>query len=142
MDPATGLHNFQELLLSTPSAPPYFLLLVGLFTLLTCGFTFATILRQQVQNWSKNISPEKLPKRGRLQLLLPFWGIAGGILIVLACCLNIVGIPTLFAFTISLLVTVLVSYFAWSQLGKSLGRQIVRSYVAQSSEMPRQEKRT
>ncbi|MEB3337213.1 MAG: hypothetical protein VKJ46_07125 [Leptolyngbyaceae bacterium] len=125
------LHQFQDFVLSSPSDPPYFLFFSGLLISLTSGVAFAATLKQQLGYWSKNLSPDHLPKWGKLQLTLPFVGTAIGICLSLGAAMEIIGLPFLLAYSLSVLFTILVSLLGWSQIGKALGRQLVRSYLSQ-----------
>lgn len=96
--------------------PPYFLLIIGLFAGLTCGLAFEATLRQQVMAWSKNRSTRTLAQMQGMQLQLPFVGISAGICMFLSAGLEIFGFPSWLSYGISLPLTVLISFFVWSQL--------------------------
>lgn len=103
-------------------SPPYFLLFFGLFSGLTCGLAFEATLRQKVQEWSKKRSTRTLAQMKGLQLLMPFLGITAGIAVFLASGLEIFGFPAWMCYTISLPLTLIISFLVWSQLSKLLGQ--------------------
>lgn len=98
--------------------PPYFLLVAGLFISLSSGVAFDAVLRQGVQDWSKNRSTRTLANLQGMQLLLPFLGIAAGACLFLSSGVEIFGFPTKIAYAISLPLTLFISWLVWSQLGK------------------------
>ena len=102
--------------------PPYFLLIFGLFTGITSGAAFEAILKQKVQEWSKNRSTRTLAQMKGFQLLLPFLGISAGICIFLAAGLEIFGFPWWLSYSISLPLTLFIGVLVWSQLGKLLAQ--------------------
>ncbi len=102
--------------------PPYFLLIFGLFAGITSGAAFEAILKQKVQEWSKNRSTRTLAQMKGFQLLLPFLGISAGICIFLAAGLEIFGFPWWLSYSISLPLTLFIGVLVWSQLGKLLAQ--------------------
>lgn len=138
MDWSTYLQQFQDFVLFKFPQPPYFLLLIGLLISFLCGLPFAITLRQRVQDWEQNHSPATLPRWGKLQLLIPFVGTIIGFSITFASMLEIFGLPTLPSYLISLLVTTLLGSWVWSEIGNLLGRRLLRSYLAKSSEFSHQ----
>lgn len=62
--------------------PPYFLLVVGLFTGITCGLAFEATLKQWVKIWLKTPKGTKLNLTDS-PLLFPFFGICVGICVFL-----------------------------------------------------------
>ncbi|WP_414550427.1 hypothetical protein [Anabaena sp. CCY 0017] len=138
MDWSENLQQFQDFLLFKFPQPPYFLLLIGLFISLLCGLPFVITLQKRVQDWIKNHSPQTLPRWAKLQLLTPFVGTAIGVSIACASMLEIFGLPTLPAYLISLIGTSFVAAWVWSEIGHILGRRLLRSYLAKSSELSHQ----
>ncbi len=138
MDWSNNLQQFQDFVLFKFPQPPYFLLLIGLLISLLSGLPFAITLQKRVQDWIENHSPKTLPRWAKLQLLIPFIGTVVGICIAFASMLEIFGLPTLPAYLISLLVTILVALWVWSEIGNLLGRRLLRSYLAQSSKLSHQ----
>lgn len=100
--------------------PPYFLLFAGLFVGMTCGVAFEAILKQKVQEWSKNRSTRTLAQMKGVQLLLPFLGIAFGISIFLSAGLEVFGLPAVLSYFASISLTIFTAFLVWSQLGKLL----------------------
>lgn len=130
-----SLEQFEELATSRPT-PPYFLLLAGLLIILSCLIPLTIGVRQSMKYWSTTPSPDGLTGGGRLQVILPFLGTVGGVCILLAAALEVLGSPVIPAIFFSLLFTIVIGYFTWLQLGKVLSRRIVRSYIKQSSDFP------
>ena len=135
MDWVILLKQFEDLLASRPE-PPYILLVVGWLIVLACMLPLTMMLRQRLQYWSENLSSDTLPSKGRLQLILPFSGTIGGVYLLLLAALEVLGLPVLPALFLSLLFTLLSSYFAWLQLGKMLSRRALRSYMEQFIDFP------
>lgn len=127
MDWATNLHQFQDLVLSSSWESPYFLLLVGLLISLTSGVAFAATLKQRMQDWSKNLPPQTLSEKERLQFLIPFFSTAAGFCIFLASGLEIFGLPTLLSYAVSVLLTVLISSLVGARIGKNIDQRILGS---------------
>jgi len=109
--------------------PPYFLLVVGLFTALTSGAAFAGTLKQMVQKWSSVAKAQ--PPRGdsavdamirmqTRQLLLPFFGITAGICLFLSSGLEIFGFTATLAYAVAVPLTLLINLLVWFQLGSML----------------------
>lgn len=132
MEAINYLHQFQNLLFFRFPQAPYLLMAIGLLISLSCGLSFALSLRQRVQYWERNLSPQTLPRWGRLQLSLPFLGTAVGVCIALAASLEILGLSTLVAYLLSLLLTLGLGLIVWSQIGKTLGKRALRFYLAES----------
>lgn len=101
--------------------PPYFLLVIGLLIALTSGSAFAATLKEIVQKWS-NDRAAKTVARLRIGgwLLVPFLGIAAGVIIFLASGLEIFGFPALLSYTVAIPLTLLISFLVWYQLGSML----------------------
>lgn len=100
--------------------PPYVLLVAGLFFSLTSGIAFEAVLKQSVQDWSKNRSTRTLANLQGMPLFLPFVGIAFGICLFLSSGMEIFGFTTQLSYAIALPLTVLIGWLIWSQLGKIL----------------------
>ena len=100
--------------------PPYFFMTAGLLAGMASGLAFEATLKQAVQLWSKNRATRTLGNLQGLQLFIPFLGMAGGICIFLASGVEIFGIPKLFAYALSLPLTILTGWLIWRQLGKLL----------------------
>ena len=100
--------------------PPFVLFAFGLFIGLTCGLAFEAVLKQKVQEWKTKRSIEIIDQMQGLSLRLPFLGICLGICVFLASGLEIFGLFSWLAYTISLLMTILVGALVWNQLGKVL----------------------
>ncbi|HEY9728311.1 MAG TPA: hypothetical protein V6D50_17810 [Chroococcales cyanobacterium] len=100
--------------------PPYFLLFAGLFVGMTCGVAFEAILKQKVQEWSKNRSTRTLAQMKGFQLLIPFLGIAVGICVFLSAGLEVFGLPAVLSYFASISLTIFTAFLVWSQLGKLL----------------------
>jgi hypothetical protein len=133
MDWSENLQHFQDFLRFKFPQPPYFFMLIGLSISLLCGLPFAITLQKRVQDWIENHSPTALPRWAKLQLLVPFIGTAIGVGIAFASMLEIFGLPTVPSYLLSLLGTTLVAAWVWGEIGKLLGRRLLRSYLAKSA---------
>lgn len=133
MDWSENLQQFQDFLRFKFPQPPYFLMLIGLSISLLCGLPFAITMQKRVQDWIENHSPAALPTWAKLQLLVPFIGTAIGVGIAFASMLEIFGLPTVPSYFLSFLGTSLVAAWAWGEIGKLLGRRLLRSYLAKSA---------
>lgn len=100
--------------------PPYVLLILGLFISLTSGIAFESVLKQSVQDWSRNRSTRTLATLQGIQLFLPFLGISLGICLFLSSGMEVFGFTTQLSYAIALPLTVLIGWLIWSQLGKIL----------------------
>jgi len=103
-------------------APPYFLLAVGLFISLTSGTAFQAILKQSVQEWSRNRSTRTLATFQGMQLFLPFIGISTGICVFLASGLIIFGFPVWLSYGLAVPMTLGTGWLLWTQLGQNLSQ--------------------
>lgn len=111
--------------------PPYFLIAVGLFVSLTSGLAFFVSLQEQMQFWSRDLTPDQLTRWAKLQLFIPFGGTAAGVWITLTALLITLGVPGLTSWAAALLLTTLASSFVWTTIGQKMGQRIIRSYLAQ-----------
>lgn len=100
--------------------PPYLLLVAGLLASLACGLAFEAVLKQSVKEWSENRSTRSLAKMRGLALFIPFLGMTGGAFFFLGAGVEIFGIPTKFAYGVSLPLSVGTAWLVWWQLGKIL----------------------
>ena len=101
--------------------PPYFLLVVGLLIALTSGSAFAATLKELVQKWSSNRAAKATAQlRIGGTLLVPFLGIAAGVVVFLASGLEIFGFPTWFSYAVAVPLTLLLGLLVWLQLGSML----------------------
>lgn len=100
--------------------PPYFMLVAGLLAGVTSGAAFETTLKQSVNEWSRNRASRSLANMRGLTLFVPFLGICAGTLVFLASGISIFGFPTLPAYGVSFLLTVLTAALVWWQLGQLL----------------------
>lgn len=100
--------------------PPYFFLFAGLLAGLTSGLAFKATLEQFVREWAKTRSTRTLASLQGMQLQLPFLGISVGVCVFLASGLEVFGFPASLAYTVSIILTVLIALLVWSQLGKLL----------------------
>lgn len=101
--------------------PPYFLLVVGLLVALTSGSAFAATLKDIVQKWSSDRAAKAVAQlRIGGRLLVPFLGIAAGVIVFLASGLEIFGFQTRFSYVVAVPLTLLLSLLIWLQLGSML----------------------
>lgn len=101
--------------------PPYFLLVIGLLVALTSGSAFAATLKDIVQKWSSDRAAKAVAQlRIGGRLLVPFLGIAAGVIVFLASGLEIFGFQTWFSYVVAVPLTLLLSLLIWLQLGSML----------------------
>jgi hypothetical protein len=123
-----SLEQFDKLLTARPE-PPYILWLAGLLSLIACTLPFVILVRHRMEYWAKNFSAHALPPQGKVQLVVPFSGMMGGLYVLTASSLEVLGIPILPSLFFSLLVIPLASYLTWRQLGRMLSRQALRYHL-------------
>ncbi len=131
----TYIQRIQDLLSFRFLQPPYFLLCIGLLISFSCILPFALMLRQLMQYWYQNHSPNAFTGWRKLQLVIPFSGTLVGVCVTLASILEIFGFSTVGSYFVALLVTSAIGLFVWWQLGRTLSRNLLRSYLSESSEL-------
>jgi hypothetical protein len=102
------------------SNPPFFVLLAGFLIAITSGAAFEATLKGSVQDWSRQRSTRALANMRGMALGLPFLGICIGVLLFLASGISIFGFPSLIAYGMSFLLTVMTGALVWTQLGQIL----------------------
>ncbi|WP_413160755.1 hypothetical protein ACL6C3_19790 [Capilliphycus salinus ALCB114379] len=102
------------------SDPPYVILALGLFAGITSCTAFITTLKQLLKEWSRSRSTRALAKLRGFQLLFPFCGIAIGICLFLASCLQVFTFSAFFSYSFSIPLTVLMAGLVWYQLTRLL----------------------
>lgn len=102
--------------------PPYFLLAAGLLISLASGSAFEAVLKQSVQEWSKNRSTRTLANLQGFPLFFPFLGMGFGVVLFLSSGMEIFGFSTELAYLVAIPLTVLISWLVWWQLGKILAQ--------------------
>jgi hypothetical protein len=105
--------------------PPFFLLLAGLLTGITCGLAFEATLKDVVNVWYKNPNRKDQNLLRSNALILPFLGICAGICVFLSSGLEIFIFDRWVAYAISLPITIFIAALVWTQLG-SLLQQLQR----------------
>ncbi|MEA5535123.1 hypothetical protein [Crocosphaera sp. XPORK-15E] len=100
--------------------PPYFLLIVGLFTGLTCGLAFEATLKMNVRELLKKPANQMLKGSG---LQLPFLGICVGICVFLSAGLEVFLFDPWLSYSIALPMTIFIAALVWVQL-ESVLKQI------------------
>lgn len=133
MDWLISLEDWQELIFSKPATPPYVLIIIGLLISLSSGLAFVASLRTELKLWFRNLMSKKLPRWGSLQLVIPFSGVAAGLCIFLAAILMTMGLPTLVSCITGLLLTILITYLFWLEIGRRIGNRGIKFYLAQQS---------
>jgi hypothetical protein len=93
------------------------------------------MLRQLLQYWSQNHSPKALTRWKKLQLVIPLLGTLAGFCITFASMFEIFGLTTVFSYVVALLLTSVIGLFVWSQIGRILSRNLLRSYLSEFSEL-------
>lgn len=100
---------------SYPQAP-YFLLVASLLASLASGLAFSSVLKHSVEAYLRDRNPTRLaPLRG-LSLLLPYWGVCGGVCVFLASSVQLFAFSAKLAYMISLPLTLLSGVLVWRQL--------------------------
>ena len=100
--------------------PPYLLLVASLLASLASGLAFQAVLKNSVKEWSQNRSTRTLANMRGWNLLTPFLGMAGGSCLFLSSGVEIFGLPTKFAYAVSVPLTIFIAWLVWWQLGKIL----------------------
>ncbi|MBE9144118.1 hypothetical protein [Planktothrix mougeotii] len=102
--------------------PPLLLLVAGLFIGITSCTAFVVTLKQLLKEWAKNridrqdaCSTNLANLRGA-QVFFPFLGVAVGICIFLASCLQVFAFSGIIAYGFSIPLTVLMAGLVWYQL--------------------------
>ncbi len=108
-------------------APPYLLIVVGLFAALTSGLAFEATLKQKARAILQNPTSKTLQELQGLDLFLPFLGMCVGVCLILATGLETFNISRPITYAISGLITIGIGYLIWWQLGKLL-LQIQQAY--------------
>jgi hypothetical protein len=100
--------------------PPLVLLVAGLFIGITSCTAFVVSLKQLLKEWSKNHRQDacstNLANLQGVQVFFPFSGIALGICIFLASCLQVFAFSGIIAYGFSIPLTVLMAGLVWYQL--------------------------
>ncbi|CAD5944439.1 hypothetical protein PCC9214_02144 [Planktothrix tepida] len=96
--------------------PPLILLVAGLFIGITSCTAFVVTLKQLLKEWSKNRSTRNLANLRGAQVFFPFSGVAVGICIFLASCLQVFAFSEIIAYGFSIPLTVLMAGLVWYQL--------------------------
>lgn len=102
--------------------PPYVLMIAGFLSAIATGFAFSTSLQQATQTWAKNPKASSLEDIRGLSLQLPYFGICLGVWVTLASGIQIFGFSASPAYTISAVLTALMAWLVWRQLGAILGQ--------------------
>lgn len=97
--------------------PPYFLVLAGLLTGITCGLAFQATLKQKAQDWLKLPASERID---RSVLQFPFLGMCLGICVFLASGFEIFLLNPWLAYALALPTTIFIGSLVWLQLGELL----------------------
>lgn len=99
--------------------PPLFLIFVGLMMGVTCGLAFEATLKDKVNLWRTQPPKTKQSQLDGISLLqIPFIGICVGICIFLAAGLEVFIYSRVFAYGLSLPMTLFIGGLIWSQLQK------------------------
>lgn len=99
--------------------PPLFLIFVGLMIGITCGLAFEATLKNKVNLWrTQPLKTQESELSGIVTLQIPFLGICIGICIFLAAGLEVFIYSRVFAYALSLPMTLFIGGLIWSQLQK------------------------
>lgn len=130
MDFDLYLQQLENLVLSRSTNPPYVVLFAGLLIALTSGIAFSATLQIQVDLWHKTRnSHSNVPRWEKLKLLIPFGGTIVGFCLFLGSSLEVFGMSPFSSWTISLLLSAILGTVVWLQIGKSIGKGVLRSYL-------------
>jgi hypothetical protein len=102
--------------------PPYVLMIAGFLSAIAAGSAFSTSLQQATQAWAKNPEGGSLEDIRGLSLQLPYVGICLGVWVTLAAGIQIFGFSGIAAFAMGAVLTVLMAWLVWRQLGVILGQ--------------------
>lgn len=126
-----SLEELQNSMLSRLDTPPYFLMVIGVFFLLTSGIAFLASVLIQTSLWRRNLVTERSTRWLAMQLLIPFAGVASGLSILLSAILMGVGLPILPSCLFALAITAFFSAYLWWSVGQRIGNRMVKFYLAQ-----------
>ncbi len=96
--------------------PPFLLCLLGLFVGVTCGLAFQTMLKQKLEQWSKDGGKKNLAQLENKELQITYLGICLGVWIFLTGGLGLFSINWIIAVGLSLPLTILTTSLMWTQL--------------------------
>lgn len=100
--------------------PPFLLSFFGLFIGITCGSAFQALINESSQNWKKNPTSQDAYTLKGANLMVTYWGICLGIWVFLGGGLQIFGFDPIFAYGISLPLTIATAALVWTQLNQVL----------------------
>lgn len=102
------------------ASPPYILLIAGLLAGLTSAYAFQATLKELVAEWRFTRSTRTLEKLRGLPLLMPVFGVSGGVCVFLSSGLQLFAFPPGPAYAIAIPLTVGSAWLVWYQLGRLL----------------------
>lgn len=99
---------------------PFLLVVFGFLAGIASGVAFEASLKQEVKELYQSPDEEPLNTKKQLAIFIPFLGICGGIAMFLTGGLGLFNVKLLVSSVISLVITALIGWLIWSQLGKLL----------------------
>lgn len=97
--------------------PPYVLLVAGFLAAIAAGSAFGATLQQSTQAWARNREASSLEAIRGVSLQLPYLGICIGVCIFLASGVQFFGFSALAAYALGAVLTALMGWLVWRQLG-------------------------
>lgn len=102
--------------------PPYVLILAGFLAAIAAGSAFSAALQQATNAWAKNPKASSLEDIRGLSLQVPYAGICIGVCISLASGIQFFGFSAKIAYGLSVVMTALMAWLVWKQLGVILAQ--------------------
>lgn len=102
--------------------PPYFLMLAGFLAAIAAGSAFSASLQQATKAWARDPEASSLENIRNISLQLPYLGICAGVCVSLASGIQFFGFSAKIAYGLSTLMTLLMAWLVWRQLGVILAQ--------------------
>ena len=102
--------------------PPYVLMIAGFLSAIATGSAFSASLQQATKAWAKNPEAGSLEEIRNFSLQLTYLGICLGVWVVLASGIQIFGFSAQVAYPSGGVMTALMAWLVWRQLGVILAQ--------------------
>ncbi len=102
--------------------PPYVLLIAGFLSAIAAGAAFSASLQQSTKAWAKNPEARSLEEIRDFSLQLTYLGICLGMWVALASGIQIFGFSAKVAYAMGAVMTLLMAWLVWRQLGVILAQ--------------------
>lgn len=102
--------------------PPYVLMIAGFLAAIATGSAFSASLQQSTQAWAKNPAAGSLEEIRNFPLQITYLGICLGVWVGLASGIQIFGFSAQAAYALGGIMTALMAWLVWRQLGVILAQ--------------------